>query len=107
MTATEIARMRQNPAFCALERERRALGWGLAVVMMAVYGVFLSLVAFDKPLTAQPIGQGPLTLAFPLGLGVILTAIVLTGIYVLRANTRFDQLTNDIIASQASASAVR
>jgi uncharacterized membrane protein (DUF485 family) len=66
--------------------------------MMAIYGVFLILVAFDKPLVGAPIGQGPLTLAFPLGLGVILSAIVLTGVYVVRANTVFDRLTAEVVA---------
>jgi uncharacterized membrane protein (DUF485 family) len=36
---------------------------------------------------------GIMTLGFPLGLGVILCAIALTGFYVLRANSAFDALT--------------
>ena len=98
MDATEMARIRANPAFQELERKRRALSWSLAILMMAIYGLFLILVAFDKPLAAEPIGGGPLTLAFPLGIGVILSAIVLTGVYVARANTLFDRLTAEVVA---------
>ena len=97
MDSIEVARVRGLPSFTALERERRTLGWSLAIAMMAIYGAFLVLVAFDRPLVARPIGGGPLTLAFPLGLGVILAAIVLTGVYVARANTRFDRLTSEIV----------
>jgi uncharacterized membrane protein (DUF485 family) len=36
-------------------------------------------------------------LGFPLGLGVIVSAIALTGFYVLRANSAFDTLTARIV----------
>jgi uncharacterized membrane protein (DUF485 family) len=98
MNAIELARIRTNPAFQRLERERRTLSWTLAVLMMLIYGGFLIVVAFDKPLVAQPIGAGPITLAFPLGLGVIVAAVALTGIYVARANTLFDRLTEEVVA---------
>ena len=38
-----------------------------------------------------------LILTKPLGIGVILSAIALTGIYVLRANGEFDDLTRRIV----------
>ncbi len=97
MDATELARIRSNPAFQELERKRNSFGWSLAVVMVAVYMAFIFLVAFDHSLVAQPIGSGTLTLAFPLGLGVIVLAIVLTGVYVVRANSEFDRLTREIV----------
>jgi uncharacterized membrane protein (DUF485 family) len=105
MNAIEIARIRNHPSFQQLERQRRLLSWTLAVAMMLIYGGFLLLVAFDKPLAAQPIGAGPMTLAFPLGLGVILAAIGLTGLYVARANTLYDRLTADVVAATPAAAA--
>jgi uncharacterized membrane protein (DUF485 family) len=98
MDASQIARLRASPAFLELERKRSTLGWGLAIFIIAIYGAFLVLVAFDHDLVAQPIGAGPLTLAFPLGLGVILASVVLTGIYVARANSLFDRLTAEVVA---------
>jgi len=47
-----------------------------------------------------------ISLGFPLGLGVILSAIVLTGIYVLRANTEFDRLTREVVTGNAMSAAV-
>jgi uncharacterized membrane protein (DUF485 family) len=69
--------------------------WTLTVIMLAIYFAFIYLVAFDKPLLATPI-SGVITLGFPLGLVVILSAIALTGLYVLRANTQFDRLTERV-----------
>jgi uncharacterized membrane protein (DUF485 family) len=60
--------------------------------MLVIYYGFIGLVAFAKPFMAMGIGGG-MTLAFPLGLGVIASAIILTGIYVLRANGEYDRLT--------------
>ncbi len=110
MDAGELSRIRAMPAFQELTRKRSAFGWTLAILMMAVYGTFMVLVAFARPLISEPIGYGVLTLAFPLGLGVIVLAIVLTGLYVLRANSEFDRLTAEIVGQRrvgAAASTMR
>ena len=90
------ARMRQNPDFIALERERGQLGWTLAIIMLVIYFGFVGLVAFAPGLMGTPIA-GVITLGFPLGLLVILSAIALTGVYVLRANGKFDAMTRRIV----------
>jgi len=38
-----------------------------------------------------------MTLGIPVGFGVIVFTIIITGIYVRRANTEFDALTEEII----------
>ncbi len=55
----------------------------------------------DKPFLAQPIGNGVTTLGVPLGFGVIVFTIVITGIYVRRANGRYDALTQAILKDAA------
>ena len=92
-----ISRIRNNPKFIELERKRNSFSWTLAILMIAIYGIFIGLVAFDQSFMAQPIGVGPVTMAFPLGLGVIATSIILTGVYVVRANSEFDRLTREIV----------
>jgi uncharacterized membrane protein (DUF485 family) len=61
--------------------------------MLVIYFGFILLVAFAKPLLATKIGDGVTSFGIILGLGVIVSAFVLTGIYVQRANSRFDELT--------------
>jgi uncharacterized membrane protein (DUF485 family) len=46
---------------------------------------------------AQPIGDGVITLGIPIGMGVIVFTILITGIYVRRANNEFDTLTAEIL----------
>ena len=96
MNDQDCARLRATPAFVALERSRGALGVALTVAMLAIYFGFLGLVAFAPALMGTRV-FGTMTLGFPLGLGVILSAILLTGIYVLRANKTFDVLTRRVV----------
>ena len=79
--------------FLELVSKRNALAWTLSFIMMAIYLAFILLVAYDKPLLATKIGGGTTSLGIVLGLVVIVSAIVLTGLYVVRANGRFDELT--------------
>lgn len=61
--------------------------------MLVVYGFILVIAS---PTFAMKIGSGVTTLGIPVGIGVILIAFVLTGIYTKRANGEFDDLTNQI-----------
>jgi uncharacterized membrane protein (DUF485 family) len=101
MTSAEIARIRTDSRFLELERKRNALGWTLCAIMLVAYFAFIFLVAFGGKIAATPV-WGVVTLAFPAGLAVIVLAIVLTGIYVLRANGEYDELTRQLVAGMAS-----
>ncbi len=96
MDQATCARIRASQAFTALEHKRSRFGISLAVLMLVIYFGFIGLVAFAPGVLATPV-IGVITLGFPLGLGVIVSAIALTGIYVLRANGEFDRLTRDIV----------
>ncbi len=53
-------------------------------------------MAFAKGLLAAKVGGGVTSLGILIGLAVIVSAFVLTGIYVQRANSRFDELTRNL-----------
>lgn len=96
MHADVVSRVRANPKFAELIRKRNRYSWTLAILMLVIYYGFIWLVAFDKPFLAIKVG-GVVTLGFPIGLGVILSAIVITGLYVTRANGAYEQLTREIV----------
>jgi uncharacterized membrane protein (DUF485 family) len=101
MTDPVVARIRANPQFQELKRKRTSFGWWLTGLMMVVYYGFIALIAFDKEFLAKPLGTGVTTLGVPIGLGVIIFTIVITGLYVRRANNEFDALTAQILAKEA------
>ncbi|HEY6514458.1 MAG TPA: DUF485 domain-containing protein [Burkholderiaceae bacterium] len=90
------ARIARDPRYQQLKSRRSRFGWLLAVAMLIVYYGFILLVAFNKPLLATRLGEGVTTIGMPLGLGVIIFTIVITGIYVRRANSEYDDLTEQI-----------
>lgn len=89
-------RILRNPKFQELVRTRSGFAWTLSAVMLAIYLGFIFLVAFARDLMAMKIGGGVTSLGIVLGLVVIVSAFLLTGIYVRRANGRFDDLTRDL-----------
>ncbi len=101
MAALDEARLeaiRRDPDFVRLTTARSRFAWLMALSMMAIYFGFILLIAFDKDLLATRFGDGVMTLGIPIGLGVILSAFVLTGIYVARANSTYDALSERIKA---------
>ncbi len=84
------------PQYQELKSKRSSFGWWLTLAMMLVYYGFIMLVAFDKELLAQRLGDGVMTLGIPVGFGVIVFTIIITAIYVRRANSEFDRLSAEI-----------
>ncbi len=95
LTASKI---RNNPKFHQLVRQRDGLAWTLSAIVCVIYFGFIMLIAFAGDFLTQPVAAGSvIPVGLPLGVGVILASVVLTGIYVYRANTAFDHLIHDII----------
>jgi uncharacterized membrane protein (DUF485 family) len=89
-------RIANHPKYKELKAKRTSFGLWLTLAMLVVYYGFILLVAFNKPLLASRIGEGVMTLGMPIGLGVIVFTIVITAVYVRRANSEFDALSDDI-----------
>jgi uncharacterized membrane protein (DUF485 family) len=97
MEDTLVARVTANPKYQELKAKRTSFGWWLSLAGMLAYYGFILLVAYDKPLLAQKLGSGVTTVGMPLGVAVIVFTIIITWIYVRRANTEFDALTEQIV----------
>ena len=89
--------IKSNPKYHELVSKRKSFATILAVVMLLIYYGFILIIAFNKAFLAQPLSAGSVTtVGIPIGLGVIISAFILTGIYVFRANSEFDRLTREI-----------
>ena len=91
-----VQRILDNPKYQQLRRKRSSFGWWLTLAMMVVYYGFILLVAFNKQFLSQRLGDGVMTMGIPIGFGVIVFTIVITAIYVKRANGEFDDLNEAI-----------
>ena len=92
-----VTKIQNHPKYLELRSKRNRLGVTLTVLMLVVYYGYIALIAFDKSFLAQPIGAGVTSLGIPIGMGVIIFTIAITGIYVRRANGEFDALTKEIL----------
>ena len=97
MSDPVVDKIQRHPKYLELRKKRNSFGWMLTLVMMVVYYGYIALIAFNKPFLAQPIGAGVTSLGIPIGMGVIIFTILITGIYVRRANSEFDDLTTEIL----------
>ena len=96
MAADLVSRVKTDPNFIELEAKRGVFGWGIAIAMIVIYFAFIIMVAFFKDALSIEV-YGVITLAFPLGIVVLFSAFALVGIYVVRANGEFDDLTKKIV----------
>jgi uncharacterized membrane protein (DUF485 family) len=93
----KASHIRQEPLFRELVDKRTRFAWQLSAAMLVIYFGFIAIIAFAPKLLATPIGGGVTTVGIPVGLLVIVSAFVLTGLYVHRANSQFDPITRQIM----------
>ncbi|HLY73838.1 MAG TPA: DUF485 domain-containing protein [Planctomycetota bacterium] len=84
-------RLLEDPEFKDLARRKNRISLQLTGVTLAVYYGFILLIAFKRDLFAAKI-SGNVTFGIVLGIGVIVTCWILTGIYVRWANHRYDAM---------------
>lgn len=91
-------RIRANPKFQRLARQRARLAWSLSGAVLALYYSFIMVVAFTPSWLHLPLHQGShLSIGLPVGAAVILLSWLLTAWYARSANTRFDALSAQVI----------
>lgn len=90
-------RIRSHPKYLELKSKRNSFAFWLTILMLFVYYGYIALIAFNKPFLAKPLGTGVTTIGIPIGLGVIVFTIVITLLYIRRANNEFDRLNSELL----------
>ncbi|MFW9595309.1 MAG: DUF485 domain-containing protein [Macromonas sp.] len=96
-----VDKILKHPKYQELQNKRNSFGTLLTIIMLVVYYGYIALIAFNKPFLAQPLGAGVTSIGIPIGMGVIIFTILITGLYVNRANGEFDQMTKEILKDAA------
>jgi uncharacterized membrane protein (DUF485 family) len=92
-----VEKIKSNPDYQKLLKERTGFAVKLTIAMLVVYFAFILTIAFDPSVLAAPLSSDTVTtIGIPVGMAIIVFAFILTGIYVKRANSEFDDLTNAI-----------
>ncbi|MBF0310083.1 MAG: DUF485 domain-containing protein [Magnetococcales bacterium] len=97
LDASQIARIRNNPKYKELVSKRSRFAWNLSFIMLFLYYAFILVIAFKPALLGIPIMAGSvISWGIPIGAGLIVAAFLLTGVYVRRANSEYDELTRQL-----------
>ena len=100
MDEQTVKRIQSDPNYIKLVSERKSFGWTLAIITLVIYYGYISVVAFAPSVIAIPV-SGVITVGIILGAAIIVASVVLTGIYVSRANSHYDDLTKAIVNAAA------
>jgi len=97
MKASVLEKLKNDPRLWELIEKRERFSWTMAIIMFVVYYAFILTIAFDPELLGRPIREGMVTtIGIPIGIGIIVFAFILTGIYVHKANKEFDVITKEL-----------
>lgn len=98
-TTTAFASIRKQPQFQDLVRRRRRFVAGLTAATLVPYYAFILVAGFAPHLLATKLSDTSIiNVGWPVGLALIVGTWLLTGLYILRANGEFDELTAAIVA---------
>jgi len=91
-------KIRENPQYRSLVLSRSRLAYTLSAVVLGLYSLFIVSVLWQpKLLTHVPLDSSSLTIGIWSALILIVGSWLLTGLYVLRANNKFDKLTEALL----------
>ena len=92
-----VEKIKENPDYQKLVKTRNGFAIKLSISMLVVYFIFILTIAFNPTFLGTPLSSGSVTsIGIPIGMGIIIFAFVLTGIYTKRANGEFDDLANKV-----------
>lgn len=91
-----VQKIKSNPKYQELVSKRNSFSLKLSLFILVMFYAYIVVIAFDKELLATKIGEGVMTVAFPVGAAIIIISFITTLIYVNRANNEFEDLTNEI-----------
>jgi uncharacterized membrane protein (DUF485 family) len=103
MSSEIYARIQQNPKFKELVSKRERLAWTLTgIVLVLFFGLFMT-VAFYPSVLAIRLGGGYVTTGLLIGFSQFVLFWLLTAVYVRRANSKFDALTEQVLRESMKA----
>ena len=91
-----VQKIKSNPKYQELVSKRSSFSLKLSIFVLAMFYAYILVIAFNKDLLATKLGDGVMTVAFPIGAAIIVISFITTLIYVRRANGEFEDLTNEI-----------
>jgi uncharacterized membrane protein (DUF485 family) len=81
-----------DPRFRNLASARATLRWSLSIVTLIMFFGFITLISTAKSALGVAVAGSSIPLGLLLAMSMIVAVVSLTGFYVHRSNSRFDEL---------------
>lgn len=91
-----VKRIEADPNYQELVFKRNKFSISLAVFILVMYYGYILTIAFEPSLLGVKIGDGIMSIGYPIGAGIIILCFITTLIYVKRANGEFEDLNDKI-----------
>jgi uncharacterized membrane protein (DUF485 family) len=86
-----------DPEFLKLVRQKNAVTIILTIIQLTIYFGFIGLIAYNRPFLGTKVNEGSsITVGIPIAVGVIFLSWILTGIYVMWANNKYDAMVKGV-----------
>ncbi|MDC7789904.1 DUF485 domain-containing protein [Rhodoplanes tepidamans] len=106
MSEAVYARIRANPKFVQLVHRRGRLAWTLAAIVFVLFYALVLTIAFAPGVIGSRVAEGStLSVGIAAGLFQFVLFWLLTALYVRKANTDYDALTNEVVEDAVAAAA--
>ena len=92
MNENLVTKIKSNPKYKELVSKRNSFSLKLSLFVLAMFYGYVLVIAFNKEILATKIGDGVMTVAYPVGAAIIVISFITTLIYVSRANSEFEDL---------------
>jgi uncharacterized membrane protein (DUF485 family) len=84
----------RDPRFQNLASARARLRWSLSIVTLIMFFGFIALISTAKSALGVAVAGSSIPLGLLLAMSMCVVVVMLTGFYVYRSNSRFDELAN-------------
>lgn len=91
-----VERIKANPKYQELIAKRSSFSIKLSIFVLVMFYAYILTIAFEPTLLGTKLGDGVMTVAFPIAAAIIVISFITTIIYVRRANGEFENLTNQV-----------
>ncbi len=91
-----VNQIKDNQHYKELVSKRGSFSFALAIFILVIYYAYTLVIAFEPSLFGIKMGDGVMTIGYPIGAGIIIISFLSTLVYVRRANSEFEDLINKI-----------
>lgn len=91
-----VEKIKANPNYQELVKKRTSFALKLGIFVLVMFYAYILTIAFNPTILGTRIGDGVMTIAFPVAAAIIVISFITTLIYVSRANGEYEDLTEKV-----------